>query len=981
MSVCGDSLTAVNPKEPRVPVVDLPRVNAVQFQHYDHNVGAFLVTDDAAIARWIDEFVALPPGTVAADIETRGLDTEKFGITAVSASFRLGGDTMALLFDPLRREHHRKLLARLFDHAACIVFHNAAFDVAPLYAHRLLTRAHIRKIGDTLIAARMINTNGRAGRSLEDLATAYSVMSDDRTTMDEVFTARGLRKSDGYWFTDIDCPTYVVGALSDTVATLRLWGTPGVHGDGIIAAAARYLTNPDLGMGGWGALDAAAAEQVVEDAQEVNRIILERTARGYRVDNDFPGRFLAETEADTAAAARLLAEAGVRPGNGLDLVKALAANGEIDVDIWPKSPTGQLKADKKALEVFEGEDSTHNSPLVKAHKQVATSEKVLGYVSKVVENAGPTGRMHPEIKILGASATGRMCIPTTHRILTKRGVLKWDEVKPGDLTIDTHGRWTPVLEVHHYADQETVVMNGRNNIRLEATEEHRWVSSSESGGVPRLGPIDFTQRRNIYLAPLVSGFDIRGRSIDAETDGERLAAIVGVLVTDGRCTTDFTKGSRGDMRAFFYQTERKFYAEFMRIIPPEAVMYDRLLPAAKTRASVDAHEVRLKTRWLRPRLREFGLDSAPHLTANENLTTWVLGLTERECAAFLHAAYLGDGCSNTVYAQKMIAQRAAARDAIRIAAYRLGVRTGVRVYPPTGWGTEDQFNVIFHAKPTVGTRDLSISKGWCDVWCVTTAAGTFTAWDDGPYLTGNSASKPEIQQFPDAARGVIMADDEGWVSCDWKSIEPVVLATASGDALFLAEMRAGEDPYEPVGRLAGIDRKLAKRKMLADMYGQGAKAAALQYGWTVERAKEVSWKIREGLPILYQLIDALKRQSKNTGRIVTLSGRVLDQRIEFYEGGTKVTDIADRIAPNHFCQGSALDVMHHTILELDRRGLSDHVHLWMHDEVLADACIVDEVMDVMGTPPPFLQAIAAHHGIEPFLAVDRQEVGARWKSV
>ena len=114
MSFCGDSLTAVNLKEPRVPVVDLPRVNAVQFQHYDHTVGAFLVTDDAAIARWIDEFVARPPDTVAADIETRGLDTEKFGITAVSASFRLGGDTMALLFDPLRREHHRKLLARLF---------------------------------------------------------------------------------------------------------------------------------------------------------------------------------------------------------------------------------------------------------------------------------------------------------------------------------------------------------------------------------------------------------------------------------------------------------------------------------------------------------------------------------------------------------------------------------------------------------------------------------------------------------------------------------------------------------------------------------------------------------------------------------------------------------------------------------------------------------------------------------------------------
>lgn len=652
LSVAGVSLTAVNRKEPGVPAVDLPRVSCAQFQHYDHNVGAFLVTDDAAMARWVGEFAAGPPGAVAADIETRGLDAAKFQITCVAIAFRLGGDTVALLLDPLRRDHHRKLLSRLFGHAARIVFHNAAFDVAPLYTHRLMTRAHIRKIGDTLVAARMLATNNRAGRSLEELATAYGAMTDDRTTMHQVFTARGLRRADGFWFSDIDCPTYVVGALSDTVATLRLWGTPGSCGDGVLAAAARYLTAPGLGAGGWGVLDRAAAEKAVEDVQEVNRIVLERTARGYGVDTGFPERFRAETEAKVEAAARLLAEAGIRPGNGLDLVRALAARGEIDADMWPKTPTGQLKADKKALEIFEGEDSAHNSPLVVAHRMVAASEKVLGYVGKVVENAGPTGRLHPEIAVLGASATGRM-----------------------------------------------------------------------------------------------------------------------------------------------------------------------------------------------------------------------------------------------------------------------------------------------------------------------------------------AASKPEIQQFPDAARGVIVADDEDLVSCDWKSIEPVVLATASGDARFLEEMRRGADPYEPVGRLAGVDRKLAKQKMLADMYGQGATAAALRYGWTVERAKEVSSKIREGLPVLYRLIDALKEQSRNTGRVVTLSGRVLDQRVDFAAGGMQMTDIADRIAPNHFCQGSALDVMHHTILELDRRGLSEHVHLWMHDEVVVDACAADEVVEVMATPPPFLRAVADHHGVEPFLAVDRQDVGERWKSV
>jgi DNA polymerase I-like protein with 3'-5' exonuclease and polymerase domains len=639
--------------EPRVPTVDLDRVDAVQFQFYDHTVGAYLVTDDDDMARWIDEFASRPPATIAADIETRGLDTAKYSITAVTVAFHLGGDTVALLFDPLRRNHHRSLLARVFDHAERIVFHGGSFDIAPLYAHRLMTRAHIRKIGDTLVAARMINTNNKAGRSLEDLATAYSVMSDDRTTMDAVFASRGLKKNEGFWFTDIDCPTYVVGALSDTVATLRLWGTPGVSGDGIMAHAARYLTRPDVGVGGQGELAAADAERVVEDVQRVNQIVMERTARGYAVDAGFPDRFVADSHAATQEAGRLLAEKGVRVGNGNDLVQALVKSGDIDAALWPKSPTGQLKADKKSLEVFDEMEDGAQSPLVKAHQQVATAEKIHRYVTKVVDLSGPTGRLHPEIKILGACATGRM-----------------------------------------------------------------------------------------------------------------------------------------------------------------------------------------------------------------------------------------------------------------------------------------------------------------------------------------AASNPEIQQFPDIARGVIMADDQEWISADWKSIEPVVLATASGDSLFIEQMRQGADPYEPVGKLAGIDRKLAKRKMLADMYGQGHKAAALQFGWTLPRAKEVAYKIRDGLPILYQLIDALKQRSEENGHITTLSGRVLDQRFAFNDAtGARLVDIAERVAPNHFCQGTALDVMHYAILELDRRGLSDHAHLWMHDEIVADACIAEELTEVMATPPPFLEAVAEYHRMDAFLAVDLNEVGQRWKSV
>ena len=80
-------LTApVTAHEPRVPHVDLPRVNAAQFQFYDHTIGAFLVTEDTALARWVDELASQAPVTVAADIETRGLDTDKFVITAATVA-------------------------------------------------------------------------------------------------------------------------------------------------------------------------------------------------------------------------------------------------------------------------------------------------------------------------------------------------------------------------------------------------------------------------------------------------------------------------------------------------------------------------------------------------------------------------------------------------------------------------------------------------------------------------------------------------------------------------------------------------------------------------------------------------------------------------------------------------------------------------------------------------------------------------------
>lgn len=907
--------------EPRVPVVDLPRVQAAQFHHYDHTVGAYLVTAADDLSRWVDHLCSLAPTTVAADIETRGLDANKFSITCTTVAFKLGADTAALLFDPLRRGEHAKMLRRVFDHAREIIFHGGTFDIAPLYAHKLMDRAHIRKVGDTLVASRMVNTYAKAGRTLEDLSTAYGVMDDDRTSMGEVFTIRGLKKDDGWWSTDIDTPTYCVGALSDTVATLRLWGTPGVNGEGIMAAAARYLTSPDLGLGGLGGLDQRDAEQVVEDVQQVNRIVLERTARGYAIDSDFRQRFLDETNPATEAAARTLAAAGIRAGVGRDLVATLDRRGELPPG-WPTTPTGQPKSDKAALEVFTSEDAIYHSDLVLAHRAVATSERIRGYLNKVVENSAPTGRLHPEVKILGASATGRMCLPTDQRLLTRRGIVSADEIRVGDRTLDSSGAWTTVRAVHRYADAPVNRYRLTNDRFVVCTPEHRWVIDDAAG--------------REYLLPL-----------DEMRPGDRVRLTPPCFYLDSAARAEFSSAPPGKVRGAFANGaawSKKYACVGSGPVPP-----------GEQRSQYRSAEAFRE-------LRDRGL-------LRNQPVLWALEASIAELCAWLYGAgYLrpsGDGGAET----RLFPSKNPWGAAAAVALYRLGIESrGRAVVEVWDFGPSQ----VGHSAPA----------GTADVWCVTTDSGTFTAWGAyGPYLTGNSASKPEIQQFPKEARGVIVSDGGDWVSADWKSIEPVVLATAAGDRGFLADMRAGKDPYEPVGQMAGIDRKLAKRKMLADMYGQGHAAAALQYGWSLEEAKRVAWAIRDGLPTLYKLIDALKRQSAEDGRVKTLSGRVVNQDFSFTKDGVTQHEVAKRIAPNHFCQGTALDIMHHAILELDRRGLSEHVHLWMHDEIVADETISAELAEVMSTPPPFLQAAARLGGMDAFLAVDVNGMGPRWEYV
>ena len=238
----------------------------------------------------------------------------------------------------------------------------------------------------------------------------------------------------------------------------------------------------------------------------------------------------------------------------------------------------------------------------------------------------------------------------------------------------------------------------------------------------------------------------------------------------------------------------------------------------------------------------------------------------------------------------------------------------------------------------------------------------------GASATGRmSYGSPELQQFSGPARGIITDDGQGLTSIDWSQIEPVTMALMARDEAFLAPFEAGEDLYEPIQRACGIDRPLAKVILLATMYGQGAKSMARRINHTEESAAQIRRQMLSAMPRCRDWMAQVESIAMNHGCIVTAGGRILpvDQAGSFR-------------AVNYICQGSAYDVLAHTITEMDRQGMGNHIQLAMHDEVVVDTEVAAEVQQIMLTAPPFLERWA---GRVPVLRTDRADMGHVWAKV
>lgn len=614
--------------------VDLGRAPEVPHHSgWDMMLSCLMHTGDNAV----EAVYTIPHGVpVAVDIEAAGLGASAFTIRCVTLAWdNSAGETETVLLDP-RRPDHVQAIKQAIDIASQLVLHNASYDWPVLVGHGLVDSAHVDKVWDTVVAARMAYPDRSVSKSLAGLASRPELLDlpEPDVSMAQAFKSAGYAtQAEGWAKMDIDQPVYRLGAMADTVVTLRLAPV-------LWERTVEFLTSNPFGMSTTQTTRDTAVE-LLEREQVTNRVMLARSAEGLKVDTEYLADYTAEHMEALEQASEQLTAAGLDPeaGNlGLKLVEYLQSQGQLPGD-WPVTATGKLSAAKKDMKRLA------DHPLAVAHRRVSELGKVTGYLEKVAEYAGVTGRVHPQVAVLGASATGRM-------------------------------------------------------------------------------------------------------------------------------------------------------------------------------------------------------------------------------------AY----------------------------------------------------------------------------------------------------SHPELQQFPGPARGILVPDDgQEWVSIDWSSIEPVVVANSAGDTDFLAGFNDhGADLYAPIVEQAGVDRKTAKVVLLAAMYGQGKALLAKTLGTTEDEARDVQARVFAAMPATKAFLDSLRNWGERYGHTMTADGRLLPVPVD-PQGRTMAYK-----ATNYYTQGSAYSVLSQTINTLHSQGLSDHIQLAMHDELVVTSDVADQVRAAMETPPDWLEAFCGHRVV---LRTDTNTLPGRWAYV
>lgn len=873
------------------------------------------------------DFLAEGHQFLAYDTESTGLNT-----CAPDHELRLVQIGTATEAWVLRVDRFREILRWLFTQRRNFIAHNAPFDALVIDRHlqvpieQLLTRTW-----DTKITAHLADPRGRdeggIGLKLKELATVHidPLATDGEQELTKVFNSFGWTKKTGWARIAIDHAAYLIYAGLDVILTSRLF-------DKLWPIAQMY---PELCK--------------MEHRLQYYLTLLQR--RGMLLDVDYVNRLVIDLHNDFVHYCDVAFDLGVESVHANEQVaRQLVAMGET---LTATTPSGALQVDKAVLEPladlnrqFERINVREPNPLADAVLRAKRASKWSeSYAMAFLNLKDADNRLHPGINSLQAR-TARMCLPESEKLLTKQGVRAIDEVKIGDETIDADGNWVKVTGIYRYPKQEVIEYRSNNGNRpgkyaVHSTREHRWLQRSPRGRV-FLEPINSARPKVILAPPRYPAF---GTEFIANTEGERFASIIGLLATDGRLHVPTEVGV--GMMAVIYQTERKFYQQILSIIPDGWLSYDRVTNGH------DHHEIGLRIREIRPHLESRNLVPIPGNTIKDHpqLIPWVCSLPLNEVAAFFRATYMADGSVSS--GNKVIYIRSEnLREAVRIAAYRLGWLTSLHYSAPSEWSNGPRAFLSFR-RASLYLRDRLETVTIEDVWCVSTETGTFTADGElGLYLTGNSIDRPPLQQLPSGEkewrirRAFIADPDMTMIACDYQAIEMRILAALSDDWTMKNAIAEGHDLHSfTAEKIYGPtftkqQRKIAKNVGFGKVYGGGAGSVARLTGADEEGVRAAMKAYDQTFPGIRRYSQKLIRQAKSGMlEVITPIGR----RLPLDE---------DRLyaATNYMVQSTARDVLAKAIIRAFDAGLGDYLLIPVHDELIGQAPIKDaqEIVTELG---------------------------------
>lgn len=228
-------------------------------------------------------------------------------------------------------------------------------------------------------------------------------------------------------------------------------------------------------------------------------------------------------------------------------------------------------------------------------------------------------------------------------------------------------------------------------------------------------------------------------------------------------------------------------------------------------------------------------------------------------------------------------------------------------------------------------------------------------FNQGVTATGRlSSQNPNLQNIPVRTalgrkiRESFRPQKEGWsyLSADYSQIELRLVAHMSEDPEMIRAFEMGEDIHSftasqvfgvPLEEVTKEQRYRAKTVNFGIVYGQQAYGLSQEIGVSISEAKKFIETYFSRYPKIRSFIENCKKNSRETGKAVTLTGR--ERAIsEIDSKNPPLRAAAERLAVNTPLQGSAADIIKMAMLAVDRAMKQEcyrgFMILQVHDELI-----------------------------------------------